>query len=278
MPDSASRYRAPSNAARSAVPQVADSPAWWISSSTTNVGRARWCANRSGAEATCWYVTATPSTSSRQAPSALRQRGSRCSPTRSAASAHCARRAVVGQTTMTWEAPAARIAWQAASVLPAPGVATSRKSARGCAAWRARNSACHGRGAITPAARPSPGCSAGTAPARSPAPSRRLRSPPARGRHASPAATAHRTRRSALARRGRAQPERRDGSDARPRRESCTAGTRSRGARAHGPQASRSQAARTTRTAVCASAARARRASAVNSGAPSSAWRTGAAG
>ena len=36
-------------------------------------------------------------------------------------------------------------------------------------------------------------------------------------------------------------------------------------------QASRSQAARTTRTAVCASAARARRASAVNSGAPSSA-------
>ena len=147
-------------------------------------------------------MTTTPSTSARHAPSALRQRGSRCSPT--AIRGVGPLRAQRGRRAHDDDLLARRaIAWHAASVLPAPGVATSRKSGRvvrrvareelGLPAPRLDHA---GRAPLTR------GCSAGTAPARSPARSRRRRSPARRDRRATrdAAASPHSAQRPCAAR------------------------------------------------------------------------------
>ena len=121
MPDSARRWRAPSNPARNAVPQDADSPRGG-SRRTRRTSAREMVGEEVGGPRNLLIRHDDAVDVARHAPSALRERGSRWSPTTSAASAHCLRRAVVGHTTTTWRGLAARIAWHAARVLPAPGV------------------------------------------------------------------------------------------------------------------------------------------------------------
>ena len=96
----------------------------------------------------------------------------------------------------------------------------------GCVALvRGEKAACHARGAtLTPPARPSRGCSAGTAPGRSPARSRRPTARRARDRHAIRAATARRRPRIDPGRRGKDRPGHGRRSDGRPSRRSLAAG------------------------------------------------------
>ena len=133
VPVRLSRRVAGSNASRTASPQLFASPPWCTSSSTTSVRlrvvRARCSA---GWAATPAYVTTTPWKSALVEPALLRKPGSRAIPTRAAASAHWVLRCSVGATTVTaWTTPAASssLAIRSAKVvLPAPGVATARKS------------------------------------------------------------------------------------------------------------------------------------------------------
>src|SRR6478735_3583962 len=134
VPVSASRRVAGSNASRQASPHDFESPAWWISSSITRVLR---CSHRLrcsiGRTPTPAYVTATPWYSLLSGP-ALYSGSSRI-PIRAAASAHCFFRCSVGATTVTccttWWCSSQDASVSANVVLPAPGVATARKS-RGC--------------------------------------------------------------------------------------------------------------------------------------------------
>src|SRR5262249_23137825 len=76
------------------------------------------------------------------------QAGSRSSCSRPAASAHCCLRWAVGVTTISAEGRCAST-WRAATsanvVLPAPGVATARKSGPAAALKRVSAVCCHGR-------------------------------------------------------------------------------------------------------------------------------------
>src|ERR1044072_6690726 len=134
VPVSASRRVAGSKASRQASPQDLESPAWGISSRMTRVLR---CSQRlrcsMGRTPTPAYVTATPWYSLLSGPALYS--GSSLIPIRAAASAHCFLRCSVGATTVTccttWWCSSHDARVSAKVVLPAPGVATARKS-RGC--------------------------------------------------------------------------------------------------------------------------------------------------
>ncbi len=85
-----------------------------------------------GASPTCAYVITTPWKSEDVPPTVLENVGSSWMPTRAAACAHCDFRWSVGATTVSWSTvPSASISVatrNANVVLPAPGVATARKS------------------------------------------------------------------------------------------------------------------------------------------------------
>src|SRR5690606_2120800 len=134
VPVRASRRAAGSNASRHASPHDLLSPAWWISSRITRVLR---CSTRLrcsiGRTPTPAEVTATPWYSLPSGPALYS--GSSLIPIRAAASAHCFFRCSVGATTVicctTWWCSSHDARVSANVVLPAPGVATARKS-RGC--------------------------------------------------------------------------------------------------------------------------------------------------
>src|SRR4029453_16719234 len=111
-----------------------------------------------GAVPTCAYVTTAPWKSRDECTSAFRKLASSSTPTRAAAPAHCVLRCSVGPPTVT--ASTVRSASSSAAirnanvVLPAPGVATARKSADlrrrySPGAWRRQA----GRGGSLPGAR-----------------------------------------------------------------------------------------------------------------------------
>ena len=133
VPVSASRRRAGSKASRTASPHDSASPAWCTSSRITSVlkrsVRMR-CA--SGLAATPAYVSATPTKSLLVRPLRPEYAGSSGMPTFAAASAHCVLRCSVGATTVirsiTRRDSSSAATVSANVVLPAPGVATARKS------------------------------------------------------------------------------------------------------------------------------------------------------
>src|SRR6188474_189159 len=89
-----------------------------------------------------------PCMSAGRPPSTGDHAGSRCSCKRAAACAHCTLRWAVGATMTTGALRSARASRRAAKanvVLPAPGVATARKSGAEDALRRARAACCQGR-------------------------------------------------------------------------------------------------------------------------------------
>ena len=160
VPVSASRRVAGSNASRQASPQDFESPAWWISSRMTRVLRCSHAvAVQHGPHADARVrdgdARGTPCSSGPALYS-----GSSLIPIRAAASAHCFFRCSVGATTVTccttWWCSSQEARVSAKVVLPAPGVATARKS-RGCS-WMYCSSApcCQARSlpAVPQGARP----------------------------------------------------------------------------------------------------------------------------
>ena len=133
------RRVAGSNASRMPSPQLRASPPWWISSRITSVLAASVRLRcRTGLFATWAYVSATPRYSAPCRPSAFLKFGSIAMPTRAALSAHWRLRWSVGATTVsrctTPESIRILATRSANVVLPAPGVATVRKSCG--AVWR----------------------------------------------------------------------------------------------------------------------------------------------
>ena len=131
-------------------PSDSASPPWCTSSRITSVGAAAVrAACSAGLLATCAYVTATPSNPWPCRPWALLKLGSSVMPTRAAASAHWRLRCSVGATTVTRRttfASSSSVAIRSANVvLPAPGVATARKSRGLAVRYCSIASACQAR-------------------------------------------------------------------------------------------------------------------------------------
>ena len=150
VPERARRLVAGANASRTESPHARSSPAWWISSRMTiapGVSRAR----TAELAATCWYVVTMPCMSGARAPLEADHSGWRCRPKRVAARVHCSLRWAVGATITSRRPGTPRSSRNAAArakvVLPAPGVATVRKSGPVSAAAANRSSAafCQGR-------------------------------------------------------------------------------------------------------------------------------------
>src|SRR5215213_199647 len=161
VPVRARRRAAGSNASRTASPHDSASPPWCTSSRTTSVRAASLRARcSSGRLATCAYVTATPSKSRPWLPWAFLNSGSIRMPTRWAASAHWRLRCSVGATTttrLTSRRPSSSVAIRSAKVvLPAPGVATARKSRGRSVRYCSSAAACQARSfaAVPHGARP----------------------------------------------------------------------------------------------------------------------------
>ena len=146
MPESASLRLDPPNASWIAAPHARSSAAWCSSSKTTNASRAT-RRSRDALVATCWYEVTTPCMSAGSFPSADDHCGSRWSENAAAACAHCTFRWAVGATTIRRRglmASSCRAAVSAKVVLPAPGVATARKSGLDASTNWSRAAFCHG--------------------------------------------------------------------------------------------------------------------------------------